>query len=255
MATRLRKLQINEVSLCDSGANPGAFITLFKRDIPTDEIEVPEEFDDPKFDASGKGPMHDRLWTLYDDNRRSSNYAQPAFQAAWADLTPDEKQQVRNEEAAHEAALAAQAAAKQKESQRMSDTEILIKSAHAIAAGDFANDVLSASRWHGELRKYAADRQQPGETVEQAYARLVKSDPDARALFRASLGGVADDVPAPAPAPAPVVKSDSPLGRFRKIVDDYVEAQPGLSRLTAMEKAIASHPDAWAAAKSKSAFA
>jgi hypothetical protein len=32
MATRLRKLTFNEVSLVDRGANPGAHVLLFKRD-------------------------------------------------------------------------------------------------------------------------------------------------------------------------------------------------------------------------------
>lgn len=251
MATRLKKLQINEVSLCSAGANPGAFIRIIKRDLPTDEIELPEQYDDPRFDASGRGPMHERLWTLYDDNRRSMTYAQPAFHAAWDALTPDEKQTIRDEETAHAAAVQAQADAKQKESEsemnKLSDTAILIKGAHAIASGAIENDIR-ASRWHSELRKYATDRQEPGEkTVEQTVARLVKTDPDARALFRASLGGVADE--APATAPAPVVKSNPANEQIRALADQMQKADPNLTRLNALVKVHNSRPDLAAAAK------
>jgi hypothetical protein len=253
MATRLKKLQINEVSLCDRGANPGAMITLFKRDRPT-EIEVPEEYEDPKFNASGKGPMHERLWTLYDDNRRSMNYAKPAFQAAWADLTPDEKATIRDEEAAHTAAVAAAAVAEQQEAEKemaKSDTDILIRSARAIACGDFANDVISKSRWHLELRKYAGERRQDGETIEGSVLRLVKSgDRDARALFAAVGTGVADD--APAAAPAPVVKVNLANLEIRKLADELMAADPELNKYSALLKVHATRPDLAAKAKAES---
>jgi hypothetical protein len=258
MATRLTKLQINEVSLCSSGANPGAMIVLCKRDIPTDEIELPEEYDDSNFDASGRGPMHERLWTLYDDNRRSSNYAKPAFQAAWDALTPDEKQTVRNEEAAHAAAVQAQTDAKQMESEKemnKSDNgELMIKLAHGVMRTGIENTVRRSS-WHRALRKLAAERQEPGEKIETAVARLVKSDKDARALFSASCTGVADDT-APAPvAPAAVLKSGTAYSELRKIADGIVSENPGMTRYQGFAKAYSQNPELAQRSKTEQAFA
>ena len=82
----------------------------------------------------------------------------------------------------------------------------MIKAAHAVARGELDNSVRK-STWHGALRKLAAERQDASKSVEQTVARLVQSDPDARALLKASVSGVADD--APAPAPAPIVKAES----------------------------------------------
>ena len=118
---KLSGLHIEEVSLVDRGSNPHAHIMFFKRDTPPVAPEIPEEYDDPAFDATGRGPMHARLWELYDDYKRSMNYAQPAFQAAWNDLTADEKQTVRDEETAYAAAVQAAADAEQKERQKSNE--------------------------------------------------------------------------------------------------------------------------------------
>jgi hypothetical protein len=250
MATRLRKLQINEVSLCDSGANPGAMITLFKRHIPDDEIEVHAD-NDRHFRATGRGPAHDKLQVAYDNRRRATAYGQRAFELAWAeDLTDDDRDQIRNEEAATVAAKAALAAAeteRAKEEMAKSDTEILIKGARAISRGDFLNDIISATRWHQELRKYAGARQLPAESIQMSVVRLVQTDPDAKALFRAALGGMVDD--APAPAAAPVVKTNTANDAIRSLADDLQKADPNLSRLDALVKIHHSHPSLAAAAK------
>jgi hypothetical protein len=84
MATRLKKLVINEISLVDRGANQHAYITLFKRDVPT-EIEVPHD-SDRHFNASGRGPAHTRLLTAYDNYKRSMAYPAAAFRAIFRHL-------------------------------------------------------------------------------------------------------------------------------------------------------------------------
>jgi hypothetical protein len=194
MATKLRKLVINEISLVDKGANQHAFITLFKRDAPK-EIETPRD-SDRNFNATGAGPATDRLWTAYDNRRRALGPGRDphAFAQAWDALTDDQKQAVRNEEAAVEAARQAQAAAAEKERQAQmnKDDAVMVKAARAISAGTIENTVRK-STWHAELRKLAAARQEDGETIEQATARLAQTDNDARALFKASLSGIADD--------------------------------------------------------------
>jgi hypothetical protein len=252
MATKLRKLQINEVSLCDAGANEGARIMLFKRDIPSDEIEVPRD-SDRHFGATGRGPAHDRLMVEYDNRRRSTAYPDSAFRAAWDDLDPDEKQEVRNEEAAHAAAVQAAADGAQKESQRMSDTDVLIKSAHAIACGDMENDLISASRWHAELRKMAAAVQAPGESIQQSVTRLVLTDPDAKALFKAAKTGTVDDVP-PAPEPARMLKKDSAYARLHDIGAGFIAADPSLTREQAFVKAFNENRELAELSKREQAF-
>ena len=92
MPALLKKIRISEVSLCDRGANPHAFVTLFKRDTPAE---------------------------------------------------------ISDEEVATEAAKVAAAAAeadRQKEMNKMSDDEVMLKGAHAISAGTLEN-TLSRSTW------------------------------------------------------------------------------------------------------------
>jgi hypothetical protein len=255
MPTKLRKLVINEISLVDKGANQHAFVTLFKRDTP--EIETPRDDAPLEFNASGRGPGHDALWTSFDNHRRQMGPAQgrKAFETAWSELSDDEKQTIRNEEAATEAAKQAAAEAaeaeRKREMNKMADDEVMVKAARAIRAGTIGNTVRS-STWHGELRKYAAARQEDGETIEGAVARLVKTDADALALFRASLSGVADDVPAA--APVPVVKTDSATGKIREIADVLMKADPSMSRLDALLKVHTERPELLAKAKTE-AFA
>jgi hypothetical protein len=251
MATRLKKLRIDEVSICDVGANPHARITLFKRDVP--EIKTPKDDHPLTFNASGRGPMHDKLFTAYDNYRRGMGSAQAssAFQLAWDDLTDAEKQTIRDEEAATEAAKEAAAATaeaeRKKEMNKMADDEVMMKAAHAIRAGTIEN-TMRKSTWHTELRKMAAARQEDGETIERTVARLVKTDADALALFKASLSGVADDVPA-APAPAPVAKANPANEEIRKLAHEMMGADPKLSRLDALVKIHAARPELSAAAK------
>ena len=217
MATKLRKLVISEVSLLRPRREPARPDNAVQRDTPTEEIEVPEEFDVRSFNASGKGPMHSKLFTMYDDYRRAMASPDSAFRAAWNDLTPDEKQAIRDEESAHAAAVAAHETAEQeareKELNKMDDATILLKGAHAINAGAIEN-TIGRGTWASALRNLAEGRRGQTESIEQAVARLVQTDPDARALMKASLSGVADDVPAA--QAQPIIKADSPLGKFQK---------------------------------------
>jgi hypothetical protein len=146
MATRLKKLRIDEVSICDVGANPHARITLFKRDAPK-EIETPRD-SDRSFNATGAGPATDRLWTAYDNRRRALGPGRDphAFAQAWDALSDSEKDAIRAEEAAVEAAKEAQAAAEEKERQKemmkqMNDSKLedIVKLAHDVDAGRIGN--------------------------------------------------------------------------------------------------------------------
>jgi hypothetical protein len=254
MATKLRKLVITEVSLVDRGANQHARVSLFKRDAP---IETPKDAAPLHFNASGRGPGHDALWASFDNHRRQLGPAegQKAFARAWSELDDVGKQTIRDEEAATEAAklAAAAAAEKERQAQMNKDHTVLVKAARAISAGAIENTVR-ASTWHGELRKMAAEAQEPGESIHQAVARLVKTDPDAQALFKASASGVADDLSPALPARV-VVKRNDAHARLSDIAAGYVAANPKLTRSDALSKAFASHPDLATLAKRGAAAA
>ena len=96
MATKLRKLVINEISLVDRGSNQHAFITLFKRDVPEDEATQRLEKDDRvianqivklAYDiasgASGnhatKGIWYGAIQKLAEEERQPHESAQQAF--------------------------------------------------------------------------------------------------------------------------------------------------------------------------------
>jgi hypothetical protein len=256
MATRLRKLQINEVSLCDAGANPGAFITLFKRAVP--EIEMHRD-SHSAFRANGAGPVHDALFTAFDDNRRGLGPAQGqrAFAEAWNDLTPDQKQQIRDEERAHTAAAAAAATAEQRakeaEMNKSDNIALMLKLAHGVMRTGIANTVPRSS-WHGALRKLAAERQEPSESIQQAVTRLVLTDPDAKALFKAAKTGTVDDVP-PAPESARMLKKDSAYARLHDIGAGFIAADPRLTREQAFVKAFNENRELAELSKREQAFA
>jgi hypothetical protein len=234
MATRLKKLRIDEVSLCDRGANPHARITLFKRDVPA--IETPKDSAPLEFNATGRGPAHDRLFESFDNHRRQMGPAQgrTAFQTAWAELTDDEKQEIRNEEAATEAAKLAAAAAAEKERQRemmkqMNNPKLqeIVKLAHQIQDGKIGNHADRAS-WYGAIKALAEEHREPGETAQRAFARVITKTVDGRAMFAAYQGSAGSDYVPPTPEPARVIKADSAYARLKKIASNLREERPEL---------------------------
>jgi hypothetical protein len=256
MATKLKRLRIDEISVVDKGANPHAMITLWKRDTPT-EIETPRD-SDRFFNASGRGEAHDRLLVAYDNRRRALGPGREstAFADAWSSLSDTERDEIRAEEASTEAAKEALAAAEQKEREReMSKNDaVMVSAARAISAGTIENTVR-ASTWHGELRKFAAARQEDGETIERTVARLVQTDADARALFKASINGVADDAPMALVTPAPVLKQGTAYARLHDIGAGFMAADPKLTRAQAFAKAFDANPELAQRSKTEQVFA
>ena len=231
---KLRNLVINEISLVDKGANQHAFVTLFKRDAP--EIETPKDSAPLEFNASGRGPAHDELWIAFDNYRRQMGPAQgrKAFETAWADLTDDEKQEIRNEEAATEAAKLAAAAAAEAERKKemvktMNDSKLeeIVKLAHDVDAGRIGHYADRAS-WFGAIKKAAETQRKPNESSHQSFARYVTEDADGKAMFRCYKTAAGSDYAPPAPEPAPVIKADSAYGRLKKIASNLREARPEL---------------------------
>jgi hypothetical protein len=242
MATRLTKLRIDEVSLCEKGANPGAMITLFKRDVPA--IETPKDSAPLEFNATGRGPAHDALWNSFDNHRRQMGPAQGrnAFETAWADLTDDEKQTIRDEEAATEAAKLAAAAAAEAERKKemmktMNDSKLeeIVKLAHDVDAGRMGNYADRAS-WFGAIKKAAEAQRKPNESAQQSFARFVTGDADGKTMYRCYKNAAGSDYAPPTPEPAPVIKSDSAYARLKKIAADLCAETPGLTSSAAFVK-------------------
>jgi hypothetical protein len=242
MATRLTKLRIDEVSLCDVGANPGAMVVLFKRDAP--KIETPRDSAPLEFNASGRGAGHSALWNSFDNYRRQMGPAQgrKAFETAWAELTDDEKQTIRDEEVATEAARQAAAAAEQKEREREmmkqmnnSKLEDIVKLAHDVDAGRMGHYADRAA-WYGAIAKAAEAQRKPNESAQQSFARFVTGDADGKVMFKCYQTSAGSDYVAPAPEPAPVIKADSAYGRLKKIAADLCAETPGLTSSAAFVK-------------------
>jgi hypothetical protein len=234
MATKLKRLRIDEVSLCEKGANPGAMITLFKRDAP--QIETPKDSAPLEFNASGRGEAHTALWNSFDNYRRQMGPAQGrnAFETAWADLTDDEKQEIRNEEAATEAAKLAAAAAAEAERKKemmktMNDSKLedIVKLAHDVDAGRMGHYADRAA-WYGAIAKAAETQRKPHESSQQSFARYVTEDADGNAMYRCYKSASGSDYVPPAPEPAPVIKADSAYARLKKIASDLREEKPDL---------------------------
>ncbi len=155
------------------------------------EIETPQD-DDTNFGATGRGPAHDELWTLFDNIRRQKGPAQgrAAFQEACASLTDDRKDAIRAEENAHAAALQALADAEQKarekELNKMDTTKLdqIKKLAHDVDAGRVGN-YASKHQWLVALRKASEEDRQPNETREQAFTRYSTNHIDGRVMWSA----------------------------------------------------------------------
>jgi hypothetical protein len=241
MPTKLRKLRIDEISLVDRGSNPHAMITLFKRDVPA--IETPQD-SDRNFNASGRGPTHDKLFTAYDNYRRATGPAQAssAFQSAWDDLTDSEKDEIRAEEKATEAAKEAAAAAETKERERqmvktMNDSKLedIVKLAHDVDAGRMGNHADRAA-WYGAISKAAETQRKPNESSQQSFARFITEDDDGKAMYRCLKSASGSDYVPPAPEPVPVIKTDSAYGRLRVMASQLCAETPGLTASAAFVK-------------------
>ena len=261
MATRLTKLRIDEVSLCEKGANPGAMITLFKRDAPT-EIEVPRD-SDRYFGATGRGEAHTALWASYDNHRRALGPGRQAtaFAQAWADLDDAGKQAIRDEEASTEAAKEAAAAAAEAERKKEmmktmnnSKLEEIVKLAHQIQDGTIGNHADRAS-WYGAIKALAEEHREPGETAQMAFARVITKTADGKAMFAAYQGSAGTDYRPEPEAPTAILKADSAYMKLKKIAADLNADDPDLTDGTAFVKAFNENRELAELSKRESAFA
>jgi hypothetical protein len=200
------------------------------------------------FDASGYGPMHSKLWNLFDDIRRQKNPAQEgtAFQEAWRSLTDAERQTVRDEEKQAEAARQSQAEAKQRERQRQMNKELTSLAKRVVDGVDVAttHDTLLTA-----AKSVAASDQQDGETIEQARARFWQS-PDGKVVYNALKLAKADDVVAD--RSSNVVKLGPGMVALHKRADE-IRRGTSMTReaAVAMIATLPAERSLWAAAKSE----
>ena len=235
-------------ALVDRGANQHAHVTLFKRDAK--EIETPRDAAPLEFNATGRGPAHDALWTAFDNHRRQMGPAQgsTAFQTAWAELTDDQKQTIRDEEMATEKVRqTAEAAAEAERKREMEKMDLLKFDEVKKLARDVVDEKIgnhaSRQQWYSAISKAAEAQRKPNETREMAFSRFVTGDADGKVMFKAMRGAAGNDYMPPTPA-APVVKANSANEEIRKLADEMTGADPSLSRLDALiENSHASGPN------------
>jgi hypothetical protein len=207
-----------------------------------------ENTDPLNFKASGAGPMHDKLWIMFDNNRRSlgPSQAHRAFELAWSELTASEKDAVRAEEQSAEAARQAQAVAEENERKKDMHKSELTSLAKRVVDGV---DVATTHDTLFNLAKSvaAADRQD-GETAEMARARYWQT-PDGKVVYHAlkvaKVGDVED-------RPSKVVKLGPGMLALHKRADQ-IRQGTSMTRAQAVAKIAGSPADAaiWRAAKSE----
>jgi hypothetical protein len=208
------------------------------QEAPEPRGRQPKDFSG-SFAAGGTGPAHEALWISFDNYRRSMGPArgQAAFAAAWNDLDDDGKQEIRNEEAAAEAARVAAAAAEQKAKELNKMNEI-VALAKKIVAGESGN-YRSKSEWFRVSKMMAEEQREAGESNEQAFAKFIQTE-DGRAMFAAYKGADGPDFQ-PVPKPVVVAKTDTAYAKLKKLAADLREEQPDLSEYQAFAK-IATDP-------------
>jgi hypothetical protein len=216
-------------------------------DDPADDL-FPEGKRPLFFNASGHGPMHSKLWNLFDDIRRQKYRGQEgtAFAEAWGSLSDTERQTIRDEEAAAEAARQAQAAAEENERKKDMHKSELTSLAKRVVNGV---DVATTHDTLFNLAKSvaAADRQD-GETAEMARARYWQT-PDGKVVYNAlkvaKVGDVED-------RPSHVAKLGPGMLALHARADQ-IRQGTSMTRAQAVAKIAGSPADAaiWRAAKAE----
>jgi hypothetical protein len=216
-------------------------------DDPADDL-FPEGKRPLFFNASGYGPMHQKLWNLFDDIRRQKYRGQEgtAFAEAWGSLSDTERQTIRDEEAAAEATRQAQAVAEENERKKDMHKSELTSLAKRVVDGV---DVATTHDTLFNLAKSvaAADRQD-GETAEMARARYWQT-PDGKVVYNAlkvaKVGDVED-------RPSHVAKLGPGMLALHARADQ-IRQGTSMSRAQAVAKIATSPAEAaiWRAAKSE----
>jgi hypothetical protein len=157
----MRAFRISEISGVDHPAQAHARAVIMKRH---DDAEV-----EAAFNASGEGPVHDRLWRLYDNENRGHPFrsADENFANAWRSLRPVERDEIRGEESGEAQRREAEEAARVQAS-----VDDLGKSVDISALADFAL----------RCRADAIRKTHPRMTKERAFLEAVEQHPE---IFRA----------------------------------------------------------------------
>jgi hypothetical protein len=251
-ARKLTNLHVEEISFVDKAANPHARVMFFKRADPNDEDDNEPRGRQPAdfsifFAAGGSGPMHDKLWALFDDRRRALGPAQGqrAFADAWNALTDDERQTIRDEEKAAEAERERKAEAAQKERLReMNKSEntmnAIVELAKKINAGESGNH-RSKSGWYRVTKILSEQQRRSDETSEQAFSRFITETSDGKELYATYKNASGPDYSQPTATPVQVIKQDSAYANLKKLAAEFREEHPELTEHQAFAK-IATDP-------------
>jgi len=180
----MRRFVLKEVSAVDSPAQEHARAVIMKR------------FDDTakRFDASGKGEMHNRLAVLYDTEMRGHPEltSEANFAAAWRKLTAAEQDRIRAEEAAAADEQEREEAVRRRETQKMDTPAAILADYPAPAVAAYIVDagrtsVFSEHDLTKSINDFAAQDRRPGESAAQSFTRIYCADDDNGRLFRQAM--------------------------------------------------------------------
>jgi hypothetical protein len=204
-----------------------------------------------QFQASGAGPAHEALWRSFDDKRRGIGaYAgERAFAEAWNALDETQKQQIRDEESAAEAARRrgeqSRRAAAQTEKLEMNKTELMTVAKRVIDGSDVRT---TRSELVAAAHAAAAAERQSGQTVEKARAAFWES-PAGREVYHAMAKAPLDDAAADRSS---VVELGPAMAALHKRADE-IRRGTSMTREAAVAKIATTPTEAsiWRAAKSE----
>jgi hypothetical protein len=194
MATRLKHLTVTSVDSVDKGANPEARIVFLKRQADAD-VALGESIASIFADPD----VVDKLALI---NQQIADYQEYVGKSQERGAT--------NMDAGHENAM------------------VLAKAALATGVS-----VLSRASLTEAIEKRAEAIRRPGETTQQVFVRAITTDPDARALYKASKQAPGPDhAPQPLqpqdgrPMPPPFHAAGPASAALQAMADDHLRANP-----------------------------
>jgi hypothetical protein len=220
----VRRFALTEISGVDRPAQRLARVAIMKRD------------DSDGFNAHGSGPMHDKLFALFDNEVRGfpNRSREENFASVWRQLSLSDRNQIRDEESGAYQEWQAEEARLRAAAHRGVDMSKVDTGALAMIALEGAAEALRKRERH--LSK------------EQAFA-CVYTDPANRIAQKAERESARAQIAGESPTPRremvaaeSIAKRDHALGELRGLADDLRKRDPGLSPEQAFARVYRAHP-------------
>jgi hypothetical protein len=126
----------------------------------------------------------------------------------------------------------------------------IVNIAKAINAGTASGNFASKASWYQVMKRLAEQDRKNGQSSAQAFAAFVQT-PDGSELFKAYKNADGPDVE-PVAAEVPVIKATPARDEINKLADEFVTADPSLTKYSALLKVHADMPELAAKAKAES---